>query len=238
MATWTLIVGSITNVAFLVEGYVGADLSRTMSLVSELGGRGEPAAMFFRMSDLVTGVLLFTGAACLWALLPSNRLLRAGIASSMVFALATGADAFLPLDCAPTVDAACRVAEAAGTVSWQHDAHSITGIVESITASAAMLLIAAGVWRAHRRGSLPDEWDALWQQLVVFGGIYAALSLVIAAMYVAEAGPIGTVQRVQIVIYAAGMFTLGLAARNIRVHGRLPARHGPTSATTSQEDRL
>lgn len=216
-ATWCLILGAVTNVAFLLEGYVGARLDRTMSFVSELGSRGEPAALYFRTSDLATGILLFIGAVALWALLPANLALRLGVAASMVFAVLTGADAFLPLDCAPTVDAVCRAAEDAGQVSWQHAAHNVTGVVESVAASAAMLLIAWGVWLLQRRQALSGSWESVWQQLVVFGALYTALSITLAVMYLVEMGPIGTVQRVQIVLYAAGMFTLGLAARIRRV---------------------
>ena len=217
---WCLILGALTNVAFLLEGYVGARLDRTMSFVSELGSRGEPAALFFRASDLATGILLFIGAVALWTLLPANLALRLGVAASMVFAVLTGADAFLPLDCAPTVDAACRAAEDVGQVSWQHAAHNVTGVVESVAASSAMFLIAWGVWLLQRRRALSGSWESVWQQLVVFGALYTALSIALAVMYLMATGPIGTLQRVQIVIYAAGMFTLGLAAR---------IRHTPTA---------
>ena len=44
------------------------------------------------------------------------------------------------------MDPACRAAEEAGDVSWQHAAHNVTGALEGFTAPAAMLLIALGVW--------------------------------------------------------------------------------------------
>lgn len=227
-ATWTLILGACTNVAFLLEGYVGAELDPTRSFVSELGGLGQPAAMYFRASDFVTGVLLLVGAIALWTLLPTNPALRLGVAASMVFAVLTAADAFLPLDCAPTVDAACRAAEDAGNVSWQHAAHNVTGVVESVAASLAMILIAWGVWLLQRRRALSGSWESVWQQLVVFGVVYALLSVAVGVMYLVEMGPIGTLQRVQIVIYAAGMFTLGLAARIKRIPHPDPPATAPS----------
>lgn len=206
----------MANAAFLVEGYVGARLDRTLSFISELGARGEPAAGFFRLSDLVAGVLLFAGGFAAFVLLPRNVALRAGVAASMAFAVLTALDAFLPLECVPTVDPACRAAEDAGDVGWQHRAHNVTGVLEGFLAPAALLLIAIGVWQLQRRGTLPAEWDGVWQTLVVIGVVSASMSVIISLMYLDRVDGVGLYQRVQIVMYATAMFTMGLAIRNYR----------------------
>lgn len=215
-AFWCLTLGAIANVAFLLEGYLDARLDPQLSFVSELGGRGEPAGWFFRLADFTTGVMLFIGAVALWSLLPRLRILRLGLLLSMVFATLTAVDAFLPLDCPPTVDAACRAREAAGDVSWQHALHNVTGVVESIAAAAAMILLGIGMWAARRQRRLSSAWESIAQQMIIAGLLYALLSLAISVMYLVEAGPIGTVQRLQIATYAAGMLLLGLAARRMR----------------------
>ncbi len=201
---------------FLLEGYVGARLDRSVSFVSELGARGEPGALFFRSSDFVAGSLLFVGAVLAWSILPRNWFLRAGVACSIVFAALTAFDAFLPMDCAPTVDEACRAAEEAGTLQWQHLTHNWTGVVEGVVAPAAMFLIAIGVWQLRRGEDLPRQWEPVWQELVIFGLLYTVLSAVIAVAYLFDVGELGIAQRLQIVVYGAGMFTLGLVVRNYR----------------------
>lgn len=218
MASWSLIAGAVANTAFLLEGYLGARLDRTVSFVSELGARGEPNADFFRLSDIVAGSLLLIGAIAAAGVLPRNLALRAGIASAAAFAALTFIDGFLPLDCAPTIDPVCRAAEDAGTVSWQHAAHNLTGVLEGILAPTALLLIAVGSWQLRRRRQLPPEWEAQWQLLTVIGVLYLVLSGVISVMYLTQTEGVGLWQRLQIVLYAAAMFTLGLVIRNLRDH--------------------
>lgn len=221
-----LIAGAIANCAFLLEGYLGARLDRSASFVSELGGTGEPAAAFFRLSDFVAGSLLLIGGGAALALLPNSRILRLGVLGSMLYAALTVADAFLPLDCPPTVDPVCRAAEEAGDVSWQHAAHNVTGALEGLIAPVSMLLIALGVWGLRRRGRLPHEWEGVWQFLVIVGVLYAAASLAIAVIYTFGQGELGIIQRIQIVLYALAMGTIGMALRGYRP----PSAAGPKTA--------
>lgn len=217
-----LIAGAIANCAFLFEGYLGARLDRSVSFVSELGGRGEPNAMFFRISDLVAGSLLLVGGAAALSLLPRSRVLRLGVIGTMIYAALTMADAFLPLDCPPTVDQACRAAEDTGSVSWQHAAHNVTGALEGFVAPVSMLLIALGVLGLRRRGRLPHEWEGIWQFLVIVGVLYGAASLAIAAIYTFGGAELGILQRLQIVLYALAMGTIGMSLRGYRVPVRRP----------------
>ncbi|MDQ1246426.1 MAG: hypothetical protein QG597_794 [Actinomycetota bacterium] len=206
----------MANSAFLLEGYLGARLDRSLSFVSELGAQGEPGAAFFRLSDVVAGALLFVGAVAAYSVLPRNPALRVGIVAAACFAALTFIDGFLPLDCAPTVDAACRAAEDAQTVSWQHSAHNLTGVAEGVLAPAALLLIGYGSWQLRRRGELPVEWESQWQVLTLIGVLYAVLSAAIALLYLAHIDGVGIWQRLQIVLYAAAMFTLGLVIWHLR----------------------
>lgn len=210
LAAWTLILGAITNLAFLLEGYLGVRLDRSVSFVSELGAQGEPNATFFRFSDLVTGLLLLIGAIAAFTLLPRNAALRIGTVSAGIFALLTFLDAFLPLDCPPTVDADCRLAEDAGEVSFAHAAHNVTGVLEGVLAPVALLALALGSWQLRRRRSLSERWDPQWQLLAILGVLYALISLLIALMYLAGIDGVGVWQRIQIVLYSAAMFSLGL----------------------------
>lgn len=220
VASWLLVLGAVTNAAFLLEGYAGARLDRSVSFVSELGARAEPAALFFRMSDLVAGGLLLAGSALAYPLLPRNLALRLGMIAAMVFAGVTALDAFLPLDCPPTADPVCRAAEDAGRVSATHAAHNITGVILGAAAPAAVLLIALGVWQLRRRRQLPREWDVVWQVLVLTGVLYAWLSIAIAVMYLTHADGLGTIQRVQIILYGVSMLCIATALRKYRVEPR------------------
>lgn len=206
--------GAVSNVAFLLEGYVGARLDRSVSFVSELGARGEPGAGLFRLADFVTGVLFLIGSVAAARLLPPNLALRLGVLSAGLFAALTALDAFLPLDCPPTSDPACRLAEDTGNVSWTHAAHNVTGVLEGVLASAALLGLALGSWQLRRRHRLSARWEPQWQLLTIVGVAYVALSMLIAALYLTNTDGVGLVQRVQIVLYSAAMFSLGLLLTN------------------------
>ena len=223
VGAWCLILGAITNVAFLVEGYTGATLNRMNTFVSELGSQGQPAAAFFRLSDLATGLLLLAGLVAAYGLLPRNRWLRLGLASAIFFSVMTVVDAFAPLDCVPSVDKACRALEESGRVSMAHQIHSVTGVLESFFGFLSLILIALGLWQLQRREAIPADWRELSHFLVITGILYALLSLVIAVQYLLETSGIGIVQRLQVVLFAAAMFALGLVLR----HYRAPRGEGP-----------
>lgn len=190
--------------------------------------------MFFRLSDLVAGILLGVGGLLAYTLLPRNAALRAGVILSICFAGLTALDSFLPLDCPATSDPACRAAEEANLVSWQHQLHNLTGALEGALAPVALLLIAIGLWQLRRRGTLPEQWEGVWQSLVIMGLTYAVFSGAIAVLYTDRLDGVGLWQRVQIVLYCAAMFTLGLAMRQYReprvrtttAHAQLPGGHG------------
>lgn len=220
IGAWCLILGAAANVAFLVEGYTGATLDRVNTFVSELGSQGQPAAAFFRLSDLVTGLLLLAGLIAAFGLLPRNRWLRLGLACAIFFSAMTVVDAFAPLDCVPSVDKACRALEESGQVSLAHQIHSITGVLESFFGFLALILIALGLWQLQRQRAVPADWRELSHFLVITGILYALLSLVIAVQYVLETSGIGIVQRFQVVMFAAAMFALGLVLRHYRAPRR------------------
>ena len=220
IGAWCLILGAAANVAFLVEGYTGATLDRVNTFVSELGSQGQPAAAFFRLSDLVTGLLLLVGLIAAFGLLPRNRWLRLGLACAIFFSAMTVVDAFAPLDCVPSVDKACRALEESGQVSLAHQIHSITGVLESFFGFLALILIALGLWQLQRQRAVPADWRELSHFLVITGILYALLSLVIAVQYVLETSGIGIVQRFQVVLFAAAMFALGLVLRHYRAPRR------------------
>ncbi|GAA1840582.1 DUF998 domain-containing protein [Microlunatus capsulatus] len=118
-AAWRPLNGHAT----LLDGYL-----------SELGALDQPHDLFFRGGDLLSGLLVVVvglHARSRW------RARRAGTTSRwealawaglLLFAVATVLDAFCALDCSPTLETACRVAEEQGRVSWRHAAHTWTSV--------------------------------------------------------------------------------------------------------------
>jgi hypothetical membrane protein len=109
--------------AALLDGYL-----------SELGALDQPHDLFFRGGDLLSGLLVVVvglHARSRWrARRPgtTSRWEALAWAGLLLFAVATVLDACCALDCSPTLETACRVAEEQGRVSWRHAAHTWTSV--------------------------------------------------------------------------------------------------------------
>ena len=112
---------------------VGSGLDPVTTYASELAATDQPRSGFFRVGDLIAG-LLVAGAAA--AVLAGGARRRIGWVALLAFGIATIGDASAPLSCAPSADAACAAREAAFDVPWTHTVHVGT----SVAASVAMLI--------------------------------------------------------------------------------------------------
>lgn len=203
-----LIVCAVTNSAFLIWWLVGVRLSFSSSFVSEFSADGEPGALTYRIFDLVTGVMLLAALDMLWNVFPKSRLVRISQLALILFALLTIIDLALPLDCAPTADALCRQQEQLGFVSFAHQAHGLTGILESSSVNLALLLLPWALW-------LQPGWRRFSRWSVALGAIYMAGNAMIIAQYVFGIEGLGITQRVQILTFSTFLIVLDITQRRL-----------------------
>jgi len=69
----------------------------------------------------------------------------------LVFGVSTFFDAFLAMDCSPTLSETCRVAEETGRLSTVHYAHTFTSVGAQVGIVASMIATAIAMVRAPRQ---------------------------------------------------------------------------------------
>jgi hypothetical protein len=139
--------------------------------LSELSASNQLHSFFFRGGDLVTAVIVLAlgiRTIVLWrrrnAAVPyqdrSGRWWVVASAALLVFGVTTFFDAFFAMDCSPSLNQACRVAEEAGRLSAVHYAHTFTsvgaqvGIVASMIATYIAMVRSPLQSKASERGVL------------------------------------------------------------------------------------
>ncbi|GAB78687.1 Protein of unknown function [Austwickia chelonae] len=129
---------------------VAADgLDPISTYASELAATDQPGSWFFRVSDLITGLLI--AAAAGWrAHFREQGRARWGWWALTAFGVATVADALAPLSCAPSADKVCAAKEAAFELHWTHSAHVGTSVTASVAMMAAVVLVTLPLFLARR----------------------------------------------------------------------------------------
>ncbi len=214
-----LLIAAVANCGFVLASAAGSTLSPFSSFVSELGADGQPGAWIFHTADALQGVCLLLASAFLWHEFPNRKIVRIGQICLVVIGVLTAADAFLALDCVPTLDAACRMREELGQVSFEHESHSVTGILEGLAINAVMLTFGVA---SHRQSS----WRALGVVGYSFGLIYTGLNVFIAAQYLEFLPDLGITQRVQVVMFSAFLVVLAVTLIELKP-GQLLGREQP-----------
>jgi Protein of unknown function (DUF998)/Alpha/beta hydrolase family len=197
-----LILGAIANSFFLYSWWAGSTLNPRDTFVSELASSGQPGAMWYRISDVVTGTLLISGILLSWTEVWNSRWTRVAQISTLVLGFFTALDSLIPLDCVPSIDRACRAAEEAGTVSIAHQMHSVSGVIEGFCLNLTIFALAFGVWRV-------PPWGILARVALGLGVVYFALNVLISYQYLDLKGGLGIVQRLQIVMFSALIAAVG-----------------------------
>lgn len=201
-----LVLGALSYSLWVAELPLATGLDPLRSYVSELAAADRPLGALFRTADLVAGLLLL--AAALPALLASRRRFwtATGWASLALFGAATAVDSRLPLDCAPTADAACAAREDAGLVTAAHAAHAVSS---GLAMAGAVTAVVALTVAARRYGR--------WPLLARTGPVLVALELAatawtLAAIAASEAGrghwALGAGQRAQLLLAAVWLLLL------------------------------
>lgn len=209
VTTGSGVLAAVLGCAFLLQGLSRSRLPVAGSLISELEARNQPDGALFRTATLLAAMATVVFAAGLRHRLPPGALGTAGCWAVGLSGLGAVADALLPLDCAPSVDAICRRNEEHGNLSWPHQAHSWSSVL-----GAAALLASLWLLGRHLR-SAPG-----WRGVSVLGRVgfallvtYSGVLTVMTAFYLPG---VGLVQRIQELAFSAWLAVLALARRQSR----------------------
>ena len=153
-----MIAAGVLYCSLLLEAAAGFPLDVHQSFLSELGARDQATSPYARAMDLGAGVLLLIAAILGRGAARLHRDLAGLLISAAVFGVGTLFDSFSPMDCAPSVSAACRSAEANGQAGAALVLHEVTSTVAGL-GSIAMGIFAVLVLR--RLG-----WGGMWGRVV------------------------------------------------------------------------
>jgi hypothetical protein len=200
--------------------------------VSELTARDQPYRLLYVACDafaglLAIGVAAYAGRAERFRNAPGD-VIGAWLALG-VFGLATVLDVAFPMDCAPSVTAACHTAESLGRVSASHEIHSGTSTV----AYAAILLNMALVCRSERRA--PGTWPRLGRAAGPLTLVTAVSTAVVLAL-VPSGEWVGIPQRVSVLAVAVWLVALGRAGA-LRTAAPDPAAGAPQAGIREMSAR-
>jgi hypothetical membrane protein len=197
------LVAALAYSSFLLAGPLGSTLDPTTSYVSELGARMQPASAFFRATDMVAGGLIVILAAALRRDLARDWRRDVGTAALGLAGAASVFDGWKPMDCAPSIDRACRLREDAmgllGQLREPHTVSSVTGVVAAIV-SMSVLGSLLGSERRHRRPGRFGQVAAV---------VSAGLSLAELPLTTADPG-VGLIERLFVLCVSAWIAALGL----------------------------
>lgn len=190
VAIVALVVAAVAYSSWVLAGWLNPPLNSVDAYASELAATDQPWSGLFRSGDVVAGA-----AAVLAGLIVARRRPWLGWACVTAFGVFTAMDSGLfPMTCAPSVDAACAAAEAAGTVPLRHQIHTFSS---SLAAAAALLGLVVAAWTWHTVAA----WALCELMIVATVGTIAA---------VAADRFVGLGQRFQLLVVAAWLLWLGL----------------------------
>lgn len=207
------IAGQLTWVAIVVVGgLIEPGYSPIRDAVSVLGARDAAHPWLFDVGVAIWGTSFILAALAL--VLDGPRGLRGWLGPGLIAftGLAQILDGFpFPADCRWTIDATCRVREAAGQLSWQHYAHGITYFYGAV---ALLLSVFAMAWRFHG--------DERWSRFDLFALIGGPLGmLIVGGLFLVAGnepgGDYGLAQR--FALAAAGFWILVLTVGLLIVRG-------------------
>lgn len=153
-----MIAAGVLYCSLLLELAAAFPLDVHRSFLSELGARDQPTSLSARAMDLSAGVLLLIAAILGRSAARMHRDVAGLLISAAIFGAGTLFDSFSPMDCAPSVSAACRAAEANGQAGTALVMHEVTSAMAGL-GSIAMGVFAVLVLR--RLG-----WGGMWGRAV------------------------------------------------------------------------
>ncbi|WP_189059701.1 DUF998 domain-containing protein [Longimycelium tulufanense] len=186
-------IAAVVYSVWLVEPFLPARLSALTSYVSEYGARDQPYRWFFRSTDIAAGLLFLLASIPLSRVLPPGWPWRALMIGLPLYGLSTIAVAVFPMDCATSVNAACRSAEQAGELSAAHYAHTVFSVSAFI--GSALAALAA---ERMTQGKASLLFRIVLVLLIVTG--------VLSVLLYSQPGA-GLAQRIQLLVVAVALLT-------------------------------
>src|SRR5687767_4575534 len=127
-----MLAAGVLYCSLLLEVATGFPLDVHTSFLSELGARDQSTSPYARGMDLATGVLLLVAVLLARPAARGRREVGGLLISTATFGLGTLFDSFSPMDCAPSVSAACRAAEANGQEGAALVLHEVTSTLAGV----------------------------------------------------------------------------------------------------------
>jgi hypothetical protein len=243
-AGWTGLVGAWSNCTFLLGRLSGSRLDPTRSFISELSVPHQPGAYWYRLTDLVAGLLIIVLAigCAAWLNHPSaqvRRPARAGCVMTALIGALSIIDAARPMPCSPTLDPRCaRQEDSLGVLGQLTDLHTMAGVASTLAAVAAMTLL--GIAFAHRAD--PRQHDTALARLSIVCA--TAMALAAGSITIACANKLpwqGAIERGQLLVQSLWLTTLGISLINTVALGGAPTtghRQGRRDRARGGNDRL
>ncbi|GAA3608434.1 hypothetical protein GCM10022236_07730 [Microlunatus ginsengisoli] len=170
--TWVLWI-PVNGHPHIIDGYL-----------SELSASDQPRNLFFRGGDLITSLIvgaLGIRAVLVWRHRARRTWWLVSAWALIVFAVATFFDAFFAMDCSPTLDTACRIAEEAGRLSDVHYAHTYTSVLAQ-TGVVTSILAAYVALRRSYPGSSRRRWWLLAGAVIEVSALTIMLVMIAAGL--------------------------------------------------------
>ncbi|MER6845046.1 DUF998 domain-containing protein [Streptomyces platensis] len=190
-----LLTASVVYNDWVLQFFLPTGLHQRDSYVSELFASDQPYRLLFSLVEIACAVLVVTGGALAWSILPGGWA-SAGGAATVALGVFSMADVLLPLHCAPSVERGCPEGS-----PW----HTTTsGMVHfALFASMALFIIAA------RHGHPPLELVRRWGPWLLAISMTAAILTV--GPFFGHPGGHGLAQRIHLTSVGAWFALLAVA---------------------------
>lgn len=214
-----IVVAGLCYSSWVLEFAWADSLDPMRSFLSELDAANRPHREIYVVGDVTTGICALVAALLL---LVPRRLFRGRTATTAVLALAvfgaaTIADALLPIECIPGVDAGCP-REPSGLLPQLHHIHALTSTVAVFAIFTVMIAAGVSALRITPEGSV---WPALRR---IGNAVLVVIALATVWMLVADnlTGDyrLGLAQRIQVGGMSLWLVLWGWAVVRSRGEGR------------------
>jgi hypothetical protein len=198
-----LLAAAVLYCSLLLEAAAGFPLSVRTSFLSELGARDQSTSLYARAMDLSSSLLTLLAVV----LARRSRELTWLLISTAVFAFGTMFDSFSPMDCAPSVSAACRVSETGGQAGAALVLHEATSTIAGV-GTIAMAVFALIVLRRRGWGGWSSKLLAVLAGGVLVTQVWLGSVVAYETLSGQEVAAPGILQRASTLLFCLMLGTL------------------------------
>ena len=214
---------------------------RTIDFVSELERPGAPNAGWYRASDVLAGLLLILLARLMWPNRNGQRVIRCALAAVAVVGLSSVLDGVSSMDCEPSVQSACEIADnsVSGLLQQLLIGHTLSGLAGFAAAGLGAAWCARAAWqRALASGMRAGDAATVMMRLhIALAAAIGLCGLADVALLLLNAD-VGVVERVRIVVASVWIavlpWTVHVCSSPVGIPDRYilaPARRNSFSST-------